>query len=421
MARQPAKLHLPQLDAAEVKNAFAYFGSATLAAYEHLLASNGGSRVDRNVLRDFANDMLQAVPYKDVARETRIVYEASTLVAALKEAGIDLACSGDVLQQALSTSSSSSSSSSSDAVRMLDEIMIIAGAPLFHDAELELVQHLHQSLECAQPPLQTDDAAEQPRPRLGGSDIPCTDAARFDPCSMSVSEPLIIRGGVAWWPAVNSWSVERFVQEFGQRVVPVEIGSSYVDNEWTQRLMTVQDFMLDYVQQPPAATEHRAAKRPRLSHNPDHRQTAYLAQHDLFFQFPALRRDISIPDYIYEMPGGSDGSDHVRTNVWLGPAGTVTPLHHDGDTRNFFAQVRGSKYFCLYSPDDSASLYPHDGLMANTSQVDVLHPDREAFPNFSRATCKEGVLHAGDLLYLPPRWWHFVQSLSVSFSVSFWW
>ena len=31
------------------------------------------------------------------------------------------------------------------------------------------------------------------------------------------------------------------------------------------------------------------------------------------------------------------------------------------------------------------------------------------------------VLQPGEMLYIPPRWWHYVKSLSVSFSVSFWW
>lgn len=31
------------------------------------------------------------------------------------------------------------------------------------------------------------------------------------------------------------------------------------------------------------------------------------------------------------------------------------------------------------------------------------------------------VLGPGQMLYIPPGWWHFVRSLSTSFSVSFWW
>lgn len=31
------------------------------------------------------------------------------------------------------------------------------------------------------------------------------------------------------------------------------------------------------------------------------------------------------------------------------------------------------------------------------------------------------ILEEGEMLYIPPKWWHYVRSLTMSFSVSFWW
>lgn len=31
------------------------------------------------------------------------------------------------------------------------------------------------------------------------------------------------------------------------------------------------------------------------------------------------------------------------------------------------------------------------------------------------------ILEEGDMLYIPPKWWHYVRSLTTSLSVSFWW
>ena len=42
------------------------------------------------------------------------------------------------------------------------------------------------------------------------------------------------------------------------------------------------------------------------------------------------------------------------------------------------------------------------------------------FPLFADAEYVEGVLHAGECLYIPIGWWHFVESLEVSFNVSYW-
>ena len=97
----------------------------------------------------------------------------------------------------------------------------------------------------------------------------------------------------------------------------------------------------------------------------------------------------------------------------------------------------GTKYIKLYSHEESSYLYPHEGMLTNTSQVskfeevlyvvtvliqvDVENPNLSKFPLFSNAKYTECILSAGKMLYIPPKCWHYVRSLSVSFSVSFWW
>ena len=108
----------------------------------------------------------------------------------------------------------------------------------------------------------------------------------------------------------------------------------------------------------------------------------------------------------------------------MGPAGTKSPLHNDPYS-NIFAQIVGYKYFRLYSPCMTPSLYPRGiegGIqMGNTSEVDVEKPDLKRFPKFKEAEFVEGVLGPGECLYIPRGWWHFVRSETVSIGVSFWW
>ena len=59
--------------------------------------------------------------------------------------------------------------------------------------------------------------------------------------------------------------------------------------------------------------------------------------------------------------------------------------------------------------------------LASAPQVDVENPDLLKFPLFSRATSMEYILHPGQMLYIPPQCWHYIRSLDISFSVSFWW
>jgi Cupin-like domain len=54
-------------------------------------------------------------------------------------------------------------------------------------------------------------------------------------------------------------------------------------------------------------------------------------------------------------------------------------------------------------------------------QVDIDAPDLEQFPQFADLKHWDCILEPGDMLFIPTEWWHYVKSLTVSFSVSFWW
>jgi ribosomal protein L16 Arg81 hydroxylase len=60
-------------------------------------------------------------------------------------------------------------------------------------------------------------------------------------------------------------------------------------------------------------------------------------------------------------------------------------------------------------------------MLNNTSSIDVENPDYERFPLFKDVPYLEFILQPGDMLYMPSRHWHYVRSLSPSFSVNFWW
>ena len=82
----------------------------------------------------------------------------------------------------------------------------------------------------------------------------------------------------------------------------------------------------------------------------------------------------------------------------------------------------GYKRIILYSTDDNDNVYPYETrLLFNTSKVDPYNPDYKQYPYFKNAVGYMCYLKPGDMLYIPPKWWHHVVSLSPSFSVSFWW
>ncbi|KAK6164219.1 hypothetical protein DH2020_001083 [Rehmannia glutinosa] len=129
-----------------------------------------------------------------------------------------------------------------------------------------------------------------------------------------------------------------------------------------------------------------------------------------------LKQDIVTPDYCF-----AGGGEIRSVNAWFGPPGTVTPLHHDPH-HNILAQVVGKKYIRLYSASVSEELYPHaESMLRNSSQVDLDNIDEKEFPRMLDLEFVDCILEEGEMLYIPPKWWHYVRSLTPSFSVSFWW
>ncbi|XP_006813260.1 bifunctional peptidase and arginyl-hydroxylase JMJD5-like [Saccoglossus kowalevskii] len=219
---------------------------------------------------------------------------------------------------------------------------------------------------------------------------------------MTKGVPVIIQGAMEHWPASSTrkWSIDYICQIAGSRTVPVELGARYTDESWSQKLMTISEFIDHYIE--------------RKNYNED--TIGYLAQHQLFDQIPELKKDICIPDYCC-----LGDEDEIDINAWFGPMGTVSPLHHD-PKHNCLCQVVGCKYIRLYSSNVSEGLYPHGGrLLDNTSQVDAENPDLIRFPLFATTPYMDCILQPGEMLYIPPKYWHYIRSLDVSFSVSFWW
>ncbi|THH27057.1 hypothetical protein EUX98_g7122 [Antrodiella citrinella] len=131
--------------------------------------------------------------------------------------------------------------------------------------------------------------------------------------------PFVISRYATDWPATKAWHNVQYLRTVAGpgRVVPVEVGGDYRAQDWTQRIME-WDAFVDTLRTP--STD----------------EILYLAQHNLFKQFPKLREDVMIPDYVYaSLPAPQDfpeytppgNDDQLVENIWLGPVGTVSPAH----------------------------------------------------------------------------------------------
>ena len=112
--------------------------------------------------------------------------------------------------------------------------------------------------------------------------------------------------------------------------------------------------------------------------------------------------------------------------IWLGHASNVS-CHYDA-FENIACVVAGTRRFTLYPPELIGSLYvgPIDNTMAGqpVSLAASSPPDDEKFPLFRAAKEKAlaAELYPGDALFLPKLWWHQIEATApFNGLVNYWW
>jgi ribosomal protein L16 Arg81 hydroxylase len=96
--------------------------------------------------------------------------------------------------------------------------------------------------------------------------------------------------------------------------------------------------------------------------------------------------------------------------------GVIAENHYDA-SRNAIALLGGSRRYILTHPDqcDKLALYPMGHPSARHSAVDWSDPDLNKFPEFADAKVNEVVLSAGQVLYLPDEYFHYIISLEMNY------
>jgi Cupin-like domain len=139
----------------------------------------------------------------------------------------------------------------------------------------------------------------------------------------------------------------------------------------------------------------------------------YMVANNGFFDCPGtvvLREEVPpLPQYL-------NTSESVgKIFFWFGPAGTVTPLHHDV-MNVLLAQIVGRKRFILISPDQTPWVYNNIGVY---SEVDCEAPNFEKHPLFRKVLPATVDLQAGESLFIPVGWWHHVRAVDLSMTITY--
>lgn len=209
----------------------------------------------------------------------------------------------------------------------------------------------------------------------------------------AVNRPVIMTQQLKDWSVLKRWTPEYFKTAYGERTIQAE----HLDKttlKQTTKTLTMAEY-IDAI----ASVDADTGWYMTIRNIPHNKETI----DDLYSEVDRL------PELLD--PEGKDPNGYLL----LGPKGTLTDLHFDL-ANAIYCQVYGRKHFKLVAPHDLPYVYPVKNFL---SQVDLEHYDPEKWPLFENCQVYDFTLEAGEVLFLPVGWWHYVEGLDTSISVSF--
>lgn len=221
-------------------------------------------------------------------------------------------------------------------------------------------------------------------------------------------KPFIIDGVASNWQAYKNWSNNYLINTCGNNQIPVE---TYPENYFEGYNYANSDNKYHTYM---AFAEYIDIVEGKKNDN----QLYYLAQIDMEKYFPQLMGDIVLLDFFKKQPRDINLYFGFKNKNYT----SKTKLHFD-EVHNLFVQIKGRKRLLLFPHTNYLSFYPpleDENYSSTCSKVNPEKPDLKQFPKFPIHDKIEVVVNPGEILYLPPFWWHHVTSLDENISLTFW-
>ncbi|MCA9789757.1 MAG: cupin-like domain-containing protein [Cyanobacteria bacterium HKST-UBA05] len=230
-------------------------------------------------------------------------------------------------------------------------------------------------------------------------DVTAFDQAMFLERHYIASQPLVIRNFLKGSVALQTWTDrEHLKANYGQFQVEVKHGDKLHPEKLEDKYFAFADF-LDLIGQPEDIKRYI------------YYMTAYNATKNQPL-VDAMMREIVTPDY-----GAVDDGSHECVFLWVGPPMTKARFHIDMKS-GLLTQVVGRKRVLLAPPHHIHHMYMMENHFASEIDVDRLDAYRHQL-YCQKVQPVEVVLEPGDAVFLPATWWHYVEALDESISLTF--
>ncbi|KZC06525.1 PREDICTED: HSPB1-associated protein 1 [Dufourea novaeangliae] len=229
-----------------------------------------------------------------------------------------------------------------------------------------------------------------------------------------IKEPVLFQGmlqdatGAYTWKLLE-WDLPKLTEMFGNVKLPFRVGynTKTIGPQWEVNCLMTSMTLSE------------------LLKNIDHDQQIkkwyyfdYKHMQEWFQDKPQIIDSVNWKRFGFE----KTGSD---STLWIGSKGAHTNCHQDSYGCNLVAQIHGRKQWLLFPPSSSNCLQPTRVPYEEStvySKYNFFCPTKEDEINILKIqdNARLITLEAGDVLFVPHGWWHYVESLEFSVSVNVW-
>ncbi len=209
------------------------------------------------------------------------------------------------------------------------------------------------------------------------------------------SKPVVLKNITKDWPAKKRWSLEYFESLGGDKEV----------NLYDSKPST--DYKLQH------AAETSMPLREYFKILRDGEQDLRMFFFDMLREIPTLKDDFSFPKiglkFFKKLPVMFVAGNRAKVQ-----------MHFDIDYADIFlCHFGGKKKVILFPPDQTPLMYHVPCSFSAYYDVDFENPDYEKYPalKYVKGGCEVELEH-GDVLYIPPGWWHYIIYEEISYSMA---